>query len=325
MEVYIDASCDILYSSYYIKGLRDIYGRKNLKFSKKFFKNFQHNNHFLAIVLKNKDYFKKIIIDFTDSSDIDQNALEWSDIYAKINIDDTYNFNSNKIISIGPGFGIKIFSNWLTIYYAIKNLLKSYTYIPDKKRFLSDYKAQLARPTLEEFYPENYKHNYIYFTSSLWKKEQETNKYRTNFINACIKNKNIEFEGGFFPRTKNDIKGYEKITLASKDNMKKYLTNIKKSMICFNTPSVKGCHGWKLAEFLCLRKAIISTPIIRKLPKPLYNGKHFLITNGSEKDISAKIDKLISNTELMEEISANARAYFEKYLTPANVIRQIIK
>ena len=32
MEVYIDSACDIHYSSFYIKGLQDIYGKKSIKF-----------------------------------------------------------------------------------------------------------------------------------------------------------------------------------------------------------------------------------------------------------------------------------------------------
>lgn len=52
MKVYIDAACDIHYSSFYIKGLQEIYGKKSIQFSSKFFKSFKHNNHFFLSLLK---------------------------------------------------------------------------------------------------------------------------------------------------------------------------------------------------------------------------------------------------------------------------------
>ena len=42
-----------------------------------------------------------------------------------------------------------------------------------------------------------------------------------------------------------------------------------RSAVVFNCPAVHGCLGWKLGEYLTLRKAIISTDLGRRLPAPL--------------------------------------------------------
>lgn len=196
MKVYIDSSCDIQYASFYIRGLYVVYGRKNVKFSNQHFKQFKHNNHFFAFIVKDKSSLKKVIIDFTDSNAIDAEALKWSDVYGKINLDDSLP-QDPKIIPIGPSFGIRLFSLFETLSYAFINLCKAYTQIPNKRRFLSDYKAQYKRPKLSDYRHQNPIANYVFFMTSLWKQEPLANSYRANFIKSCKTSPNLTFEGGF--------------------------------------------------------------------------------------------------------------------------------
>ena len=60
-RIIIDASSRILYSSYYIKGLYEVFGKKNVSFGRKHFKNltrkkklysFQHFFAFVRIALQ---------------------------------------------------------------------------------------------------------------------------------------------------------------------------------------------------------------------------------------------------------------------------------
>jgi len=322
MKIYIDSGCDIHYSSFYIKGLEQCFGNENLYFKNKPFSNFKFNNHFFAFIIKDNSISRKIVIDYADSSMIHSKALVWSDVYCKINIDESIQYNTTKLVSIGPSFGIKIYSPTKTLFLAIMNFLKSRKRIDNVRRFFSNYRAQLYRPKINDYYPSFEQDEYIYFAGSLWKKEVKTNTFRANFIKACL-NKSVKFEGGFAPRTKNDIQGYKNLTMKSRDTMESFMEKTKKSIVAFNTPAVLDCHGWKLAEYLCFGKAIISTDLSRKLPSKLIDKKHLLITDGTEKDIEMKLENLITDKKLRNTLNENARKYFEKELSPDKIIGKI--
>ncbi|OUR93413.1 hypothetical protein A9Q87_05575 [Flavobacteriales bacterium 34_180_T64] len=323
MKVFIDPSCDIQYSSFYIYGLYSVYGKNNVIFSSKYFKYFNHNNHFFAFVVVDREILKRIVLDYTDSKIIDQLALDWCDVYGKINLAPS-SIKSDKIISIGPSFGIQIYSKIETLWFALSNLLKSSSRIKNKRKFLSDYKAQYKRPKLIDYkYKPNAK-NFVFFIASLWKNEEQTNLFRANYIRGCRNNAKIDFKGGFAPRTKNDIQDYEEVTVNSRVDMDVYLSKIIDSAIVFNTPAVKGCHGWKLAEYLCLGKAIISTPLSRQLPKNLMDNEHVIYSNGSQEDISLKLDEIMSNIDLRKRLESNAKNYFDTYLSPEQVVKRVV-
>lgn len=322
MKVLIDSSCDIQYSSFYIYGLYQVYGRKNVTFSSRYFKKFKHNNHFFIFVIIDKESTKKVVIDFTDSSKIVSEALQWCDVYGKINLDKSKEHTS-KIIAIGPSFGIQIYSFIETLWVAFTNFLRAYKRIPNKKKFLSDYKAQYKRPKFSDYSSERTKANYVFFMASLWKQEHIVNDYRANFIKSCRANKRIEFEGGFAPRTKNDIEGFEDLTTTSRVRMNDYLTKLKQSIIAFNTTAVKKCHGWKLAEYLCLGKTIISTSLTREMPEALKDQVQLLFTDGSIDDITNKVNEVVFNPKLRRQLEENSKTYFEQYLAPKQIIARL--
>jgi glycosyltransferase involved in cell wall biosynthesis len=326
MKVYIDSANDILYSSFYIKGIIDIFGKKNIYYKNKYFKNFKFNNHFLALIIDDNQRKTNIIIDYADGAFLDKTALDWSDFYLKINIDENIFYNTDKLVSIGPSFGIKFMPLHTTLVLSLINFIKSYKRLAglnQVKRFFSNYKAQLKRPKITDYISKTKTTNYVFFTGSLWKKEKKTNMFRANFIKSCIANKKIRFEGGFAPRINNDIKGFEQITLPKRISMKEYMTKIHLSMVAFNTPAVLDCHGWKLGEFLCLGKAIISTPLTRRLPENLIDGKHYLITDGTENDINSKINELSEDLELLNKLQENSKKYFYENLSPERIALKI--
>ena len=49
-----------------------------------------------------------------------------------------------------------------------------------------------------------------------------------------------------------------------------------------------------------------------------------LITDGTQNDIEQKINEIISNQTLYNEISSESREYFDKYLSPKSVCQIII-
>ncbi|RIA10281.1 hypothetical protein OE09_2136 [Flavobacteriaceae bacterium MAR_2010_72] len=323
MKIYIDPSCDILYSSFYINGLYEIYGKANVAFSSKYFKSFKHDNHFFAFVVEDRKVLRKVVIDFTDSSHIDSVALDWCDVYGKINLDCTLP-TSTKVIAIGPSFGIQIYSLLETLWYAVSNLLKSYHRIPNKRKFLSDYKAQWRRPKFSSYQSAPAQDPYVFFISSLWKQEPETNRFRAHFIRVCRLQKGIRFEGGFAPRTRNDMRGFEDLTAAERIGISEYLKKTSQSLMVFNTPAVKSCHGWKLAEYLCLGKAIISTPLQRALPSPLTHLEQVFYSLGDQETLKQAVNELMTNTALRQQLERGARHYFNTFLSPRQVIQALL-
>lgn len=323
MTIYVDASCDIHYSSYYIHGLYEIYGKKNVRFSSKYFMNFEHNNHFLAFVYCDADVEKKIIIDFTDSRLIDEKALKWCDAYGKINLDSSFEKNE-KIIPIGPSFGIQIYSFLETVIIAISNFIKARNRIKNVRRFFADYKSQYLRPKLSDYKHKRSFGNRVFFMASLWKKESETNWYRANFIKVCRTLQDIDFEGGFAPRTRDDIRGFEDLTTSSRISMRTYLQKTIDSAVVFNTPAVKSCHGWKLAEYLCMGKAILTTVLTREMPIPFEHEKQVVYTTGENEDISEKLRLIIGSDDLRQQLESGSQAYYHAHLTPKIVINKIM-
>jgi hypothetical protein len=220
-RIFIDPSSRIRYSSFYIKGLEDVFGKKYISFSSKYFKDLKRKteshsyDHYMAFVLLKDDNIQKIVIDFRDKISVKERAYDWCDKYAKIN----YNKNltegrlRQKIISIPPGFGIQIWGFWETFFYSFANLLRCrFSPLVNLKKHFVDYLGQyLRRARIETYYKKNIivqnlqtiksEKQYVFFIATLWTHDNclvGTNLLRKKFIESCKLNQQIEFEGGFF-------------------------------------------------------------------------------------------------------------------------------
>ncbi|MFL9831979.1 hypothetical protein ABS764_14095 [Flavobacterium sp. ST-87] len=322
-KVYVYGLCNVFYDAYYIKGLNEVIGKVNFNISK--FPLFKQGT--FAVIIENTNSVKKIIIDSGDSNEIDLMNLQWCDVYGKINYDKTvwqHGEMAKKIISIGPGFGIKIWNLFKTLFYMGVNFYKFKTHISNKRDFVANYWRQYKRLYISKYYPEVSSKNEVFFISSIWRKEKDTNDYRALFIECCKENRKVVFEGGFASRTDGNNLGYDNLVTSAKIPLKVYVKKIKKSAIVFNTPAVLSCHGWKLAEFLALGKAIITTPHFNELPADLLNYEHLIYANNKE-TIQKAIDELITDENLKKQIQIAGREYFEEYLAPEAVIKKILR
>lgn len=321
-KVYIYGLCNVFYDGYYILGLKEVYGNFEFNISK--FPSF--NQGTFAVIIEDNDTTKNIIIDSRDSNEIEINWLEWCDIYGKINYNKEKLFENNedKIIAIGPSFGIKIWNLFSTLFYLFFNFFKFQKVISNKREFSANYWRQYKRFRLNVYTPSISSENEVFFISSIWKKEVRANKNRALFIENCKSNLNISFEGGFAARENGDNFGYDDLVFSKKIPFDVYIEKIKKSAIVFNTPAVLSCHGWKLAEFLALGKAIITTSHSNELPKNLLNYEHVIYANDRE-EIKLVIEELISDRNLKSKLEFNSREYFEKYLAPKVVIQKLIE
>ena len=177
----------------------------------------------------------------------------------------------------------------------------------------------------------------FFHASTLWYNKfaaTDTNMYRGEFLKAC-KKAGINIEGGLFyvnsdsvlqempdyPKYKEEYKDF---IYESRLSMDDYIRKTKESVVVFNTPSVCECHGWKLAEYLCMGKAIISTPLTREMPAPLEHGKHVHFVN-SPGEIYDAVIKINSDEHYRKQLEEGAREYYEKWIAPEIVIQRLLE
>lgn len=324
MKVIIYAAVDVFYYSFYIEGFSKVFGRNNVDFQSSAFPSFPERT--FAAIVQNKNEEIKVAIDAFDSTRINEELAKWSDIYGKVNYqsDKIPPGFSEKVKPIGPSFGIRIWNLPQLLYYSVVNYRKAKGLIYMKENFFKNYWRQYRRLPLKKYQPNNQSdHNYIYFISSLWKKEARVNRKRAEFILACKNMDEINFEGGFAPRSDNDTLGYDKL-IASRIGLKDYIRKIKKSVLVFNTPAVEDCHGWKLAEYLALGKAIISTRMFNEFPMDIVNGEHLYILAKNEY-LEKVIQKINQNPDFRSSLERNARLYYDNNLKPEIVINRLLK
>ena len=341
MKIYIDPRCDIRYASFYIKGLYDNFGKSCITFSAKYSKQVSFNqfnsivDRTLLITIFDNDKIIRIVIDSRDPRSILTDAYNWCDYYFKSN----YKYNEppelEKVIIIPPSFAINIWNPTITLLKGFYHtFFFFFTNNYGNKRILFDtfksYIYQITRRKTLKAYDKRYSKkssNYIFIACSLWNYKEcieYTNTLRFNFMKLCKTNPHIDFEGGFIMNklSANIPVGWERYCKTKRISPAEYINKTQHSFCVFNTPAVRECHGWKLPEFLCMGKAIISTPPKNDLTEPLKHGHEIYLIN-NESELSTAINILLTDTNYRNKLEINARLYWEKYCAPQIVIKNI--
>lgn len=333
-QIILDPVTNVYYSSFYIQGLIDRFGAKSIIFDKKPFQQLEARDYNFNFVLCEPGKMTRISIDFEDFDTINNECYEWCDRYGKVNTNwrQTTHEEYPKLISLAPGFGIRVWSLTKTSQLAISNVIKSRISIPKARKLLGKYKRQYTlRCSINFYHPElqTERQPYIYHVSTLWYSDKRNNndngvnKSRANFIRACKNSSTLAFEGGLVPQDKNrsSVDKFADVLYEHEVSVHEYIAKTQKSCIVFNTPAFWNCHGWKLGEYLALGKAIISLPLSNDLPAPLIHGEniHF-IKNDSEEAIKEAILLLIKDENYRYKLERGARSYWENYGTPCKSI-----
>lgn len=283
----------------------------------------------------------KVFIDPNDGADIDEDFYNWCDVYAKINVSKE-DAERNKILAIGPSFGVRLWNPLMSVVIGVSNYLKakrskgitlpftsfmkSYFYLIYRRLPYIEYKRFLEEDE-----------NYVFTMNTLWYDhftDMTTNRMRGIFAKICKKIM-PKFEGGFFyvdspsvvkefPEYTRYLEVYSDILTKKRVKMREYMRKIKQSVMVFNAPAVEACHGWKLGEYLAMGKAIISVPLTREMPGEFKPGEHYLQIE-NEAEMENAIISLKQNKELRENLKTNASLYFESYLEPKSVVKRIFK
>ncbi len=342
-KVFLDPASRVWYSTFYIHGIISEFGKQNVSFSSQYFKELKREEEesfafYLALVIVSpNNSHTRVIIDYHDKPIVMELAYEWSDIYAKININDDLTDSRfyGKMVSIPPGFGIRLWNYAETAYHSFANYMKcrSSTHII-WKRFFRDYYVQNKREKLKDYFisePEKISFSdgkpYVFLAGRLWIHQHcidYTNLMRKKFIETCQLG-DYNFEGGFLAKKEHpQYEEFKHLCFLKPYSASDYLKKTKQSAIVFNTPTVHNCHGWKLGEFLAMGKAIISMPLSNRLPENLVHGEniHFI---SSIDDLESAIHLLLNDHEYRKKLEMGAKAYYEKFGDPQRVIQRILK
>lgn len=337
----LDPRSKLVYASMYIKGLNDHFGINNVCFSSDPFVDLNQSDdiddfdHYFSFY--NHKTSKRYVVDYRDKSTLNQNALTWCDVYAKVNLNTEHILLEildpslhQKIISVGPNFGIKIYDDFSLYFNAIRNYFKSISRLSmpvNFRTFLIGYNWMRKRQNLAYYETVATKSNYVFHVSRFYKNQAHgstANYLRAAFIRACKNIKEVEFEGGLVVGKDlvNDV-AFSDVIINSFVKNSDYVLKTKQSQVLFNTPAAWGCHGWKLGEYFAMGKAIISMPFINNIPEGIQHGVNIHMVNTVE-EIENAITSILKDSSYREKLESGSKKYYEEYLKPKSVISRIL-
>ncbi|WP_432409985.1 glycosyltransferase [Rasiella sp. SM2506] len=205
----------------------------------------------------------------------------------------------------------------------VKRLLKSYGFQKHHWNFTNAART-IAR--FENF--ENATTDTIMFQTRCFLHEkdkdlQEIHQQRYRIIKLLRKNFSDTFEGGFVPSTLAKTTYGDALTNVP-TQPEEYLDAMKKARIVIYTRGLANSPAWKMAEYLSQGKIIIAEPLTAELPVPLTEGKELLYFK-TDSELIEKIKLVLDTPALGEELSKNARAYFETHVHPVQNTKRILE
>lgn len=343
LRVLIDPRVKFVYASYYYYGFQLFLGNEQVAFDAEPFASLEIGpkdfgfDHFAAMVIEPTG--ARLVIDYGDKPQVNESALEWSDVYAKINIRNSETYRNllprdvSKIVQIGPGFGINQWGfAWLSVL-AVSNRFKIQDLEREinvsEKQFFGAYNWARKREPFSAYSDKatQLSHgNYVFHVSQYYVNQaggEGANSARLSFVEAALRVPHVSFEGGLVvPQAAQHFSDMHKFQTTSISSAT-YLKKTKESAVVFNTPAAWSCHGWKLGEYFALGKAIISMPFINNLLPGLVHGEniHFV---GSESELADEISQILSDREYQLHLEQGARAYFSEQLHPKEVARELL-
>lgn len=238
------------------------------------------------------------------------------------------------VLALGPTFGVRLSSNRLTA----RHLANTWRWASEGEdtsprrrlrlrmayeRTRSLARHQRTRPRIDQYVTGRSDPSYVFYAASTYPQYPDVNGPRVEFVRACRSIPGLEFEGGFAPHPRHTVAGVEPL-MERRYSSSEYMTNLRRSVVAFNNPAVKGCLGWKLGEQLALGKAIVTLPIAGMLPAPLEHGEHVHVIDGSVASMTEAIDLLRTDHEYRHHLETNARAWYEANLSPGRLAARVL-
>lgn len=330
--VILDPSCNILYSSFYIKGIYDLFGNEQCVLKGIYFKTLYYtkDTHVFAFIYAGRKY----VIDFADSNEIFYSDFcEWADLYGKVNykLENIPLKYKDKIIPVGSNFAMN-YGHWNKYYavlYGFVNYLKCYRRLSFGFRtYLSRYLVLSKRKDVVSESVLCIKGDlpYIFFQTRWWKGQAKVNEQRAMFIRVCKeldKKGIIVFEGGMVPDVDIYEKEYEDV-ITEAIPYEDYVMKTQKSLLVFNAPAYFDCHGWKLPEYMSMGKIILSTPFVNSLPIEMIHEREIYYVHPTENEMRNAILYILSNKNLQIQLKEGVLNYWEQYASPSACMNNFI-
>jgi hypothetical protein len=165
----------------------------------------------VAFVLQRGGAMRRIFIGPDDMPELDLAALEWADVYGKVNLapEKVPAGAEQKVIAIGPSHALKIWSAWESFSTAIRTHASGGRIASSREHYRRFWLLYRRRVREDHYRPEPADDRYVFYNAWLWSKHEEVNPPRAEFIRACRDlQPHIEFEGGFIARRRHDMPEY---------------------------------------------------------------------------------------------------------------------
>lgn len=345
VKVIIDPRSNYSYGSFYVYGLINLFGNKNVIYRLKPFEELKDFGNDLRFIIRKGNEETKYFIHTNDSYRLSIDDYNWCDVYGCVNANFMHYPKDEypKLVSLVPSFGIRLDTSLFKVLAdSCVQLFFCWSYVLNRKEWNKKLKREQCNKfqNLKHYFGRRYKawnnrlplsfyenktvskNDYIFFLSTLWyndewnKNDQGVNLRRAHFIRACKKILGDTFEGGLLGDADSSNDTYEDVLITKRETFVSWIEKTKQSALVFNTPAFWDCHGWKLGEYLAMGKCIISTPLSNDLPYPLEHGVNIHFVENTEESIAEAISYILSHPEYKYKIEQGANKYWDTYGTP---------
>ena len=345
MKVIIDPRSNYSYGSFYVYGLINLFGNKNVIYRLKPFEELKDLGNDLRFIIRKGNEETKYFIHTNDSYRLSIEDYNWCDVYGCVNANFMHYPKAEypKLVSLVPSFGIRQESSLFKLLVkSCVQLLSCWSYVINRKEWNKRVKKEECNKlqNLKHFFGRRYKtwrnrlplsfyentiiskNDYVFFLSTLWysdewnKNDQGVNLRRAYFIRACKKILSDSFEGGLLGDEDSSYETFEDVLVTKRAIFTLWIEKTKQSALVFNTPAFWDCHGWKLGEYLAMGKCIVSTKLSNDLPYPLEHGVNIHFVDDTEESMKEAVEYIISHPEYRHKLEEGAKKYWETYGTP---------
>lgn len=159
----------------------------------------------------------------------------------------------------------------------------------------------------------------ILFLARLWEGNVELNDMRINIIRTLKQKYPNNFIGGLqdSPLVKKMCPDLRVSRVYAFRN--KYLKRMHNADICIASAGLHKSIGWKMGEYVASGKAIVSEKLYYEVPGDFKEGVNYLEYNTVDECIAA-VDRLMTDSDLLNWISQNNQTYYNEYLKPAKLV-----
>lgn len=267
---------------------------------------------------------RRLFLAADDSSELNQEALDWADVYGKVNLhpDSPKSQREGLLVPIGPTFGIRYGSLVGTLGNSAKAWAAGGTSFAGlAPRMKAALRHWGQRDHLDKFTPRGESESrYLFLAATYWVNHPADNAERVVAYEELKRVPGLDIEGGLVPNGPHDLPDH---LVGPSWEFDQYVERLGRSVIAVNTHGVHGCLGWKLGEFLAFGKAIVTTPPRHVMPGDFLHGEQAHFVSGAPGSWARALSEIVENPGYRRHLEAGSRRYFEQHVAPTAVIHRL--